>query len=72
MARGTRAFGRNKGAYGKELEAMREEFNQLVDEVDELKTKLAAHTHGGVTVGAGSTAAPATITYSNPEAAKVT
>lgn len=71
MARGIRNF-IAKAIYGDEIVAMREEYNKLVDEVDELKTKLAAHVHGGVTAGAADTEAPATITYSNPEAKKVT
>ena len=44
------------------------QINALVAEVAELKTAIAAHTHGGVTAGAASTAVPATITYANPEA----
>jgi|ERR1035437_5203965 hypothetical protein len=123
MARGIRNF-IAKAVYGKEISAMREENNKLVDEVMEIKTKLAAHihsfdatvktdvnatmtllaevksklgshVHAGVTAGSDSSAvattltytapdptaiasdhdvtlAPPTITYTNPEARKIT
>lgn len=44
-ARSTRTFGSNKAAFGAELVAMREEFNKLVDEVEELKAHYIAHCH---------------------------
>lgn len=60
-----------KALFGREQTASREEFNKLVDEVDEIKTKLAAHTHTGVTTGAGVSGAASTITYANAEAKKI-
>ena len=43
MARGTRDFGSNKqNACGAETQALREEFNKLLDEFDALCTKLNA------------------------------
>ena len=44
MARNKRNFGVNKVANFGEVKALREEHNKLVEEVDELKTKLAATT----------------------------
>jgi hypothetical protein len=37
-------------------------FNALVSLVNDLKAKFNAHTHGGVTTGAGSTAGPSAST----------
>ena len=45
------------------FKALVSEFNKLVTEMEELKTIIAAHKHGGVTAGSGDSAAPNTITY---------
>lgn len=62
-----------KAVYGKELEAQREEHNKLVEEVGELKTKFAAHTHPGVTTGEGDTGATDSdfTTFAKPDAKKI-
>lgn len=44
------------------------QFNKLVNEVAEIKSALAAHTHGGVSTGTDTSAAPDAITYANAEA----
>ena len=44
MARGTRDFKSNKVAPVGEIQALREEFNKLLDEFDALCTKLNADT----------------------------
>lgn len=44
---------------------LRSKFATLRTLVDELKTKLSAHTHGGVTVGEGTSAAAQTISASS-------
>lgn len=69
--RTTRIFGENKAVYGEELIAMRQEFSKLVDEVEELKNLIVAHTHTGVTVGAGVTGAASTITFTSTDAKKI-
>jgi len=62
-----------KAVYGKELAAMREEFNKLVDEVEELKTKFTTHTHTGVTTGGYNTGATRSTftTFAKPDAKKI-
>jgi len=62
-----------KAVYGKELAAMREEFSKLVDEVEELKTKFASHTHTGVTTGEDDTGATKSTftTFAKPDAKKI-
>lgn len=62
-----------KAVYGKELAAMREEFNKLVDEVEELKTTFASHTHTGVTTGEDDTGATKSTftTFAKPDAKKI-
>lgn len=45
----------------KVLEAMDTEIDAIRALVNELRTDMSAHTHGGVTTGAGSTSAGATI-----------
>ena len=42
MARNTRAFGANKVSNTGEVKALREEFNNLLDEIDTLYAKLNA------------------------------
>lgn len=44
MSRSTRKI-RVKALWAREITALREEFNKLVNEVAEIKTSLAAHTH---------------------------
>ena len=60
-----------KAVYGKEISAMREEFNNLVEEVEELKTKFAAHVHSGVTTGENNSGAPTSTTFTTPDAKKI-
>ncbi len=71
MARNTRNFGNNKVANFGEVKAMRQEFNNLVLEMDELKAKIAAHTHSGVTAGAGVTGTSFSLTFTATLAAEV-
>lgn len=71
----TRTFRRfiAKAVFGKEIVAMREEHNKLVEEVEEVKTKFVSHTHTGITAGsADSGATKSTFTsFAQPDAKKI-
>ena len=71
--RTTRTFGANKAAYGAELVAMREEFNKLVDEVEELKAAYKVHTHSAVATKApdGSSGTGFTPAFATVDAKKI-
>lgn len=60
-----------KAVYGKEITAMREEHNKLVDEVEELKTKFAAHVHSGITAGSANSGVPTVTTFTSTDAKKI-
>jgi cell division septum initiation protein DivIVA len=47
------------------------EHNKLVDEIEDLKTQVAAHTHGGITAGSGTSSAASTLTYVAADAQKI-
>jgi hypothetical protein len=45
MARATKKTLRSGGASGRDITVLRAEYNKAINELDEIKTKLAAHTH---------------------------
>lgn len=54
-----------KALWGRGYTALREEFNTLVDEVEELRVQLAAHEHAALD------AAPSVLTLAATEAKKI-
>ena len=71
--RTTRDFGTNKAVWGKELIAMREEFNKVVDELEELKAAYKVHTHSGTTKGPdGASGTGFTPAFTTVDAQKIT
>ena len=55
-----------KAVWGREQKALREEFNKLVGEVEELRAQLALHEHAALN------AAPSVLTLAAPETNQIT